>query len=104
MSEPIITNEFPKKPRETRWVTISFKDRLDAEGDTPAAMTPIELDAIPTGITVAAQSFNPTTCILQLLVSGGQDKSDYPLTMWINTTRGQRLQHDIVIKVRERGR
>lgn len=53
---------------------------------------------------MAAQVFNPATYILQLLASGGLDKTDYPLTMWINTTSGQRLQHDIVIKVRERGR
>lgn len=102
MSEPIITNIFPKKPRETRWFPISFKAQLEANGDTPRESSPIELGAVPAGISIVSQVFTPGTAVFQMLISGGTDKKDYPLTMWIHTTRGQRLQHDIVISVREK--
>lgn len=100
--EPIITDTFPKQPRETKWIAVSFAELLAAEGDTARAVDPIELDTVPDGITVVDQVFDPVTGKLQLLVSGGTDGRTYTLTMWINTTSGQRLEHEIEVKVKER--
>lgn len=100
--EPIITNTFPKQPRETKWFPVSFAELLAAEGDTARAVDPIELDTVPDGITVVNQVFDPVTGKFQLLVSGGVDGRTYTLTMWINTTSGQRLEHEIEVKVKER--
>lgn len=102
MNEPIITDTFPKQPRETKWIAVSFAELLAAEGDTPRAVAPIELDTVPDGIAVEDQVFDPVTGKLQLLVSGGTDGRTYTLTMWINTTSGQRLEHEIEVKVKER--
>lgn len=102
MTEPIITNTFPKQPRETKWIAVSFAELLSAEGDTARAVDPIELDTVPDDITVVDQVFDPVTSKLQLLVSGGVDGRTYTQTMWINTTSGQRLEHEIEIKVKER--
>lgn len=100
--EPIITDTFPKQPRETIWVPISFAEMLAAKGDTARAVNPMELDTVPDGITVVDQVFDPVTSKFQLLVSGGADGRTYELTMWINTTSGQRLEHEIEVKVKER--
>lgn len=102
MNEPIITNTFPKQPRETKWFPVTFAELLAAEGDTARAVDPIELDTVPDGITVVDQVFEPVTSKFQLLVSGGVDGRTYTLTMWINTTSGQRLEHEIEVKVKER--
>lgn len=100
--EPIITDTFPKQPRETIWAPVSFADLLSALGDTPRAMDPIELDAVPDGITVDQQVFDPVSSVFRLLVSGGTDGQSYLLTMWINTTGGERREHEITIKVKEK--
>lgn len=100
--EPIITDTFPKQPRETKWIAVSFAELLNAVGDTARAVNPIELDTVPDGITVEDQVFDPVTGKLQLLVSGGTNGRTYTLTMWINTTSGQRLEHEIEVKVKER--
>lgn len=100
--EPIITDTFPKQPRETKWIAVSFAELLAAEGDTARAVDPIELDTVPDGITVVDQVFGPVTSKFQLLVSGGVDGRTYTLTMWINTTSGQRIEHEIEVKVKER--
>jgi len=102
--EPIITNAFPKQPREVRWFSISFAELLAAYEDTPRAMNPIEFDTLPTGVgavTLEEQVFNPTTGVLKILVGGGVDATSYLLTMWIHTTNSQRLEHQVTIKVRE---
>lgn len=99
--EPIITNEFPKQPRESRWCPVSFAEQLAAFNDTPRAVDPIELDPVPDGITVLEQVFDTATNRYHVLVAGGVSGRKYKLTMWINTTSGQRLEHDITIKVKE---
>jgi hypothetical protein len=101
MTETVITNTFPKEPRETVWVTVSFAEQLAANGDQARAVNPIEMDTVPPGITLGAQVFTPETGRLNLLVIGGVDGQRYPLTMWMNTTSGQRLEHQITIKVKE---
>ena len=102
MTEPIITNVFPKQPREKKWLQVSFAELLAAEGDTARAVDPIELDTVPAGIVVEQQAFDAVTGRFQILVSGGLDGVTYTQTMWIHTTAGQRLEHEIEIKVRER--
>ena len=102
MTDPVITDVFPKQPRETIWVPVSFADLLAALGDTPRAVDPIELDTVPTGITVVDQVFDPVASIFRLLISGGTNGQTYLLTMWINTTSGERREHEITIKVKER--
>jgi hypothetical protein len=101
MTTPTITNSFPKEPRETVWVPVSFAEQLAAHSDTARSVNPIEMDAIPPGITLDTQVFTPSTGRLNLLVSGGVDGQRYLLTMWMNTTSGQRLEHQITIKVKE---
>jgi hypothetical protein len=102
VSDPVITNQFPKQPRETIWVPVSFSDLLSELGDTARAFDPIELDTVPTGITVDSQVFDPATSVFRVLVSGGTDGQSYLLTMWINTTSGERREHEITIKVKEK--
>ena len=102
MNEPIITDTFPKQPRETKWIAVSFAELLAAEGEPARAVDPIELDTVPEGITVVDQVFDPVTSKFQLLVSGGTNGRTYTLTMWINTSSGQRLEHEIEVKVKER--
>lgn len=102
MTEPIITNEFPKQPREVKWLPVSFAELLQAYADTPRALDPIELDPPPAGITIEDHVFDPITGRLNILVSGGADNTKYKLTMWINTTSGQRLEHEIEVKVKEK--
>ena len=101
MSNPIITNEFPKQPREVKWCAISFADLLAVLGDTARAVDPIELDTVPDGITVLDQVFDPASSIFRLRISGGEHGRSYLLTMWINTTGGERREHEITIKVKE---
>lgn len=102
MNEPIITDTFPKQPRETIWLPVSFAEMLASRGDTARAVDPIELDTMPDGITVVDQVFDPVTSKLQLLVGGGVDGRTYKLSMWINTTSGQHIEHEIKVKVKER--
>ena len=100
--EPVITNQFPKQPREKIWVPVSFAELLSALGDTARAVDPIELDTVPVGITVDQQVFDPVASTFRLLISGGTDGQSYLLTMWINTTSGERREHEITIKVKEK--
>ena len=100
--EPIATNQFPKQPRETIWVPVSFAELLAALGDTPRAVDPIELDTVPDGITVDQQVFDPVASVFRLLISGGTNGQSYLLTMWINTTSGERREHEITVKVKEK--
>ena len=102
MTEPTITDVFPKQPREKIWVPVSFADLLAAIGDTPRAVNPIELDTVPDGITVDQQVFDPVASVFRLLISGGTHGKSYLLTMWINTTTGERREHEITVKVKER--
>ena len=99
--DPIITNVFPKQPRETRWYPINFGDRLTANNDTARAIAPIEFDTIPAGVTLDDSEFDPQTNMLRILVSGGTDGQRYQLTMWLYTTSGQKLEHQVSIKVKE---
>jgi hypothetical protein len=100
-ARPVITNRFPKQPREIRWFTITFADLLLAYADTPRAIAPIEFDTIPAGIAIDEQLFTPATGLLDLLISGGTDLTDYLLTVWLHTVSGQRIEHQVTVRVKE---
>lgn len=102
---PIITNVFPKQPREVRWFTISFTEVLVAYQDTPRAVAPIEFEPLPTApgsVTLEDQDFDSATGRLDILVGGGTDANNYLLTLWLHTTNGQRIEHQVTVKVREK--
>jgi hypothetical protein len=101
MTEPIITDVFPKQPRERIWVPIHFAELLESLGDTARLVDPIELDTVPAGIVIESQSFNAGTSIFRMLVSGGVTGRNYVLTVWINTASGARHEHEVTIKVKE---
>ena len=99
--EPIITNEFPKQPREIKWLAVSFAEILAAYSDAARAVDPIELAPAPSGIVIDDHEFDPVSGLLQILVSGGTDGIKYVLTMWMHTESGQKLEHEITVKVKE---
>jgi len=101
MTEPIVTNVVPKQPRERIGVPIHFADVLESLGDTARLVDPIELDPVPTGITVQSQSFNVGTSVFRMLVADGVTGRNYVLTVWINTASGGRYEHEVTIKVKE---
>ena len=101
MTEPIITDVFPKQPREKIWVPIHFAELLESLGETVRLVDPIELDPVPTGITIETQSFNAGTSVFRMLVAGGVTGRRYTLTVWINTVSGARHEHEVTIKVKE---
>lgn len=106
MSEPIITNTFPKQPREVRWCQVRFDEALQAHGDTARVVDPIEVEPLAAGpgaLVLEQQVFDPATNRLNLLVSGGVDGERYTITMWIYTTSGQKLEHQISVRVKELG-
>ena len=96
----IITNTFPKQPREVKWYAISFADLLAAMSDTPRATDPIEFDAIPDGITLEDQEF--VDGVLNVLIAGGTDKTRYKLTVFLHTTSGQKIEHQVTVSVKEK--
>lgn len=103
--DPIITNEFPKQPREKCWFPISFAERLAALNDEPRALDPIEFDPMPStagAVVLESIAFDPSTKMIRILVSGGLHNKKYPLTMWLHTVSGQRLEHQVTIKVKEK--
>jgi hypothetical protein len=102
--EPIVTNVFPKQPREVRWFSISFADLLAAYNDTPRVNAPIEFVEWPaeTGaIVLVEQVFNPATGLLNILVGEGLTGTTYLVTMLLHTVSGQRLEHQVRVKVKE---
>jgi hypothetical protein len=101
MTEPIVTDVFPKQPRERIWVPIHFSELLESLGEEARALDPIELDPVPTGITIESQSFNVGTSVFRMLVAGGVTGRKYVLTVWINTVSGARHEHEVTIKVKE---
>jgi hypothetical protein len=96
----IITNTFPKQPREVKWYAISFAELLAAMSDTPRATDPIEFDTIPDGITLEAQEF--VDGVLNVLIAAGTDKTRYKLTVFLYTARGQKIEHQVTVYVKER--
>lgn len=97
-----ITNIFFKQPREIKWVAISFAELIAAQEDPADPIGPITLDTIPAGIVLEDQNFNIATGLLLLLLSGGEDNRTYLITMWLNTVGGQKLEHQVRIRVKER--
>lgn len=97
----IITNIFPKQPRETRRYTVSFAEALEANGDTLRASAPFEMGAVPDGITVDSAVFDPVLARLTLTLSGGTHHTSYLLEMWVHTEEGQKLEHQVTAKVVE---
>lgn len=100
----IITNTFPKKPGETKLFGVSFAEMLAAYGDMLQASTPFELGPVPDGIVIDSHVFDPVLARLTLLVSGGTDGRYYTLKMWVNTIKGQRLEHQVYFQVQEERR
>lgn len=100
----IITNTFPKHPSETKLFAVSFAEMLAAYGDTLQPVTPFELGPVPDGLVIESHVFDPVLARLTLLVSGGADGRYYPLKMWINTVKSQRLEHTVYFKVQEERR
>lgn len=100
----IITNTFPKHPSETKLFPVSFAEVLAAYGDTLQPVTPFELGPVPDGIVIESQAFDAVLARLTLLVSGGTDGRYYTLKMWINTVKGQRLEHQVYFQVKEERR
>lgn len=101
MTEPIITDVFPKQPREKIWVPIHFSELLESMGDTARLVDPIELDAVHADLIIEVQSFNAGTSVFRMLVAGGVSGRKYTLTVWINTVSGARKEHEVTIKVKE---
>lgn len=100
--EPVITNTFEKQPREIKWIPISFAQLIEAQQDPARAMDPITLDDIPAGLTLVDMQYDDATSRLRLQVSGGTDGQTYLLTMWIHTLSGQKLEHQVRVKVKEK--
>ncbi len=96
-----ITDTFPKQPREIKWIPISFAELLSALGDSAYSPEPYTLDTVPSGIAIDDQLYDMPTNKLWLLVSGGAHNRTYLLTMWLNTVGGQKLEHEVRIKVKE---
>lgn len=97
----IITNTFPKSPGDIRLYAISFSEALEVSGDTLSLVNPFELGDVPEGLIVESYDFDVSTARVTLLVSGGVDGKYYPLKMYVNTSKGQRIEHLVYFKVRQ---
>jgi len=103
----LITNVFPKQPREVRWFSISYADLLAAYADTPRVNTPVEFVEWPAeagAVILVEQVFNPVTGLLSILVGEGLTGTTYLVTTLLHTISGQRLEHQVRIKVKDETR
>lgn len=84
-----------KQPEEIRTLTFDFSGKLTDE-DTLTGSPTTSVDPV-SGLTFA----NPTVANpkASVQVSGGSDGNIYLVTMQINTTKGDRLQLSVYIKV-----
>lgn len=92
-----------KQPREIKPYTINFTQALppgdnlqDLAGNitfevSPAGPTPVQVD----------RYYLASGARLRFWVSGGQDQKDYTITALVITADGQKLENEIVVKVRE---
>lgn len=101
MTEPIITNEFPKQPREKIWVPIHFSEQLESLGEGARTSNPVEIDTIHADLTVEFPTYDSVSMIWRALVGGGLTGRKYTLTVWMNTVSGARHEHEVTIKVKE---
>lgn len=91
---------FDKQPGETKDFDVSFARYLKSRGDTARAISPVET-SVPAGITLLTAVWVAETGSVKLWMSGGTDKVNYPVTVWLNTAGGRRLEADVVFRIKD---
>lgn len=89
---------YTQQPGEVRSRSISFKRYLDRMGDSAMSGSPIE-KLVPDGLTVVADAWVDAGGYYKALIQGVAGK--HKLTVWLNTTGGQRLEADIVFVIKD---
>lgn len=89
---------YTQQPGEVRSRSISFKRYLDRMGDSAMSGNPIE-KLVSEGLNVVADTWVDSGGYYKCLIQGVAGK--HKLTVWLNTTGGQRLEADIVFVIKD---
>lgn len=95
-----VLDTFEKQPGEIRAFDISFARYLARNLTAARAENPIETQ-IQDGITLLAVLWVNEGGFVKLYFEGGVSGKKYKVTVWLNTAGGERLEADIVIKVKD---
>ena len=97
----VVTDVFPKRATETLRYAVSVAEVLAEYGETLDVGNPVQFGAIPAGITLVNEDLDHEEGYLTLTVSGGRDTKTYPITLWFNTYTGLKIEHQVLILVRD---
>jgi hypothetical protein len=95
-----ILETFEKQPGEIRAFDIDYAEYLARNGTSARAVDPIEYQ-IQEGITLVAALWVDEGGFVKLYFDRGVHRKKYKATVWLNTAGGERLEADIVIKVKD---
>jgi len=97
----------PKQPSEKIWYTINF-DAKGAliSGDSLASLLSLFCALDPEGTNVTATAIEPDSPAIvgnkvTFLGIGGMNGQKYKYTVRIRTTRGEELEEDLIVPIRE---
>lgn len=104
--EPIVTDVFEKQPREIKRFPVSFAEYLAIHQVVPRAVDPITFDVVSPDdgsdtLAIDDFDFNPSTGLLWIKFSAGLHNRKYLVTMWLHTDDGQKIEHEITVRVKE---
>ena len=88
---------YTKQPGETMDYDILYSDWFSTRSDTGLSATA----TIDAGITLVSTTWNETTRIVKLIVSGGVADETYKATVRLTTSSGIIKEDEIKIKVKE---
>lgn len=92
---------FEKQPREIRSFDILMGDELALMNDTARATDPVQLGDMPQGLNVFAGYWVEEGQFIKLWVDDTSIEGRYNFNCWLWTTGGQRIEIDILFKIKE---
>lgn len=95
-----ILERYTKQPGETRFYDITFARYLARRGDAARTADPLQF-ACEDGIVLDSVEWVFPGNFARLWFSGGTHGANYKATVWLHTMDGERLEADILIKVRD---
>ena len=97
----IVTDTFPKRSSETLRYAISVAEILLDYGEELDLTMPVEFGQVSTDLQLLGENLDVESGRLAITVTGGRDGKSYPLAVWFKTMNGLRLEHQVLIRVRD---
>lgn len=95
-----ILERYTKQPAERKYFDISFAKYLLTHGDAAIPDDPIEAQ-VATGIVMDEVEWFNDGGFVRLWFTGGTDRTDYLASARLSTIKGEILEGDIIVRVRE---